>query len=61
MVKVILSNSAPAGQGSPKRLENSATELGTSREKNYGVGKDAPPPPTSVNEFYRVDQIDNLY
>ena len=30
MVKVILPNSAPAGQGSPKCLENSATELVTS-------------------------------
>ena len=27
MVKVILPNSAPPGQGSLKRLENSATEL----------------------------------
>ena len=33
MVKVILPNSAPASQGSPKRLENSATELRTSRKK----------------------------
>ena len=33
MVKVILPYSTPAGQGSPKRLENSATELRTSRKK----------------------------
>ena len=32
MVKLILPNSAPPGQGSQKCLENSATELVTSRK-----------------------------